>query len=99
MGRGLLSLGSFLIVTTIALWIAGAAAWVSETFADAASSMTLRAALVLLAAALILRIVTPLAKRLTRGRCTVCGAAVARGHIYCLDHLQETVHSYRDRSR
>jgi predicted nucleic acid-binding Zn ribbon protein len=99
MGRGLLSLGSLLIVATVALWIGGAADWVSQNVADTASSLTLKAGLILVAASLILRILAPMTKQIAKAHCTVCGAVVERGHLYCLDHLQETVHNYRDRTR
>jgi hypothetical protein len=46
MGRGLLSLGSFLLVATVALWIAGAAEWIPEGLDDQVAGLTLRAGLV-----------------------------------------------------
>jgi predicted nucleic acid-binding Zn ribbon protein len=99
MGRGLLSLGSLLIVATVTLWIAGAAEWVSQSFADSASSITLKAGLVLVAGSFVFRILAPMTKQMTKARCAACGAPVERGQTYCLDHLKETVDSYRDRSR
>jgi hypothetical protein len=99
MGRGLLSLGIILLVATVTLWIAGVASWVSPGVADSLSSFTLKAGLVLMAASLAFRILSPVTKKMATAHCAVCGAAVERGHTYCLDHLQETVHSYRDRTR
>jgi hypothetical protein len=99
MGRGLLSLGSFLLVATVALWIAGAAGWIPETADDQAAALTLRAGLVLVAASFVLRVVTPVTKQMGMGRCSVCGVTIERGGTYCLDHLQQTVNTYRDRNR
>ena len=31
--------------------------------------------------------------------CPRCGRRVARGRVYCDDHLQETINEYRDRER
>jgi hypothetical protein len=31
--------------------------------------------------------------------CPRCGRRVARGRVYCEDHLQETINEYRDRQR
>jgi len=31
--------------------------------------------------------------------CPRCGRRVARGRVYCEDHLQETINEYRDRER
>ena len=99
MGRGLFSLGSVLLVATIAIWIAGAADWIPEPVDDQIAAVTLRAGLVLLVASLVLRAVSPVAKQMGKGRCAVCGIAIERGHTYCLDHLQETVNAFRDRTR
>lgn len=98
MGRGLMSLGAFLLVATIALWIAGTADWLDQGLVDGTSAFTLKAGLVMIAAALVLRLVSPVTRRLGQGRCTTCGAPVEKGHVYCLDHLKETVHTYRDRT-
>jgi len=98
MGRGLPSLGFFLVLATVALWLGGAAGWVSQGFADTASSISLKAALVVLSASLLLRVVSAVTSRIAKRRCAVCGAPVERGHIYCLDHLQATVNSFRDRA-
>ena len=31
--------------------------------------------------------------------CPRCGRRVARGHVYCEDHMRETINEYRDRQR
>lgn len=100
MGRGALRmLGSLLLLATVGLWIADAAGWVPSTLDDRWSMLMLKAALVLLSAAFLLRLVSPMTRQIGKGRCAVCGAATERGHMYCLDHLRETVHAYRDRAR
>jgi predicted nucleic acid-binding Zn ribbon protein len=99
MGRKLRWLGSILILVTVALWIAGAAAMIPETTDDHWSSLTLKAGMIALAGALLLRLLTPVAGVMRSGRCAVCGHPTERKHTYCLDHLQETVNAHRDLSR
>ena len=99
MGRRLRWLGSLLILVTVALWIAGAAAMIPESTDDHWSGLTLKAGMLALAGALVLRLLTPVANVMRNGRCAVCGRPTERGHTYCLDHLQETVNAYRDLSR
>jgi predicted nucleic acid-binding Zn ribbon protein len=98
MGRSLFSLGSFLLVATVFLWIAGAAGWMSDHASDVSSAISLKAGIVLMVASLILRLVSPVAKQITKSHCAACGRPVAKGHIYCNDHLQETVNQTRDRT-
>jgi predicted nucleic acid-binding Zn ribbon protein len=98
MGRSFFSLGAFLLVATVFLWIAGPAGWMSEHAADASSAISLKAGIVLILASLVLRMMSPVAKQITKSHCAACGRPVARGHIYCLDHLQETVNQTRDRT-
>ena len=38
------------------------------------------------------------ASLVSRG-CPRCGRRVARGRVYCDEHLQETINEYRDRNR
>lgn len=98
MGRGLFTLGCVLLVATIGLWIAGAVDWLPENFDNHLAALTLKVGLVLILASLVFRAVTPVTKRMAKGRCQVCGAATDRGHAYCLDHLQEMVNTHRDRT-
>ena len=98
MGRGLLTLGSILLLLTIGLWIAGVAEWLPADIDDHWSALSLKAGLVVLAAGLLLRLVSPVRRQVSRGRCAVCGRGIDRGQVYCLDHLQETVNTYRDRT-
>ncbi|HZN54873.1 MAG TPA: hypothetical protein VFB67_06080 [Candidatus Polarisedimenticolaceae bacterium] len=99
MGRRLFHLGLVLLLATVALWIAGAADMIPGSQDDRWSRLTLEAGMVCLAAALVLRIVMPIAKVVGTGRCAVCGHPTERGHRYCLDHTQEAVNAYRDRTR
>jgi predicted nucleic acid-binding Zn ribbon protein len=83
---------------TIALWIAGVADWLPAGMDDQWSALSLKVALVVLAASFVLRVISPVTKQVSRARCGVCGRPIARGQVYCLDHLQETVNAYRDRA-
>ena len=98
MGRGLMSSGAFLLLATLALWIADAVGSLSPARDASWSSWTLKGGIALLGAGLLLRIMSPVRNQIGRGHCAVCGSAVERGHVYCRDHLQETVNAYRDRS-
>ena len=99
MGRRLLGLGVLLIVVTLALWVAEVAAWIPGSTDDRWSGLTLKAGGVALGAGLVLRVLTPVAGMLPKGRCSICGRSTERGHTYCLDHLQATVNATRDESR
>ena len=98
MGRGLMSSGAVLLLATLALWIADAVGSLSPEHDASWSSWTLKGGAALLAAGALLWILSPVRHQLGRGRCQVCGHAVERGHVYCRDHLQETVNAYRDRA-
>ena len=54
---------------------------------------------VALAAGVVARIAGSAAAGLAGRSCPRCGRRVARGHVYCDDHLQETINEYRDRQR
>ena len=99
MGRRLFSLGWILLVLTVGLWIAGVAGWVPEATDDQWSALTLRATLVVFGAAIVLRVLSPVTKQVVRGRCAVCGRGIDRNQVYCHDHMQEKVNSYRDQTR
>ncbi len=99
MSRSLLTLGSILILATVALWVADAASWIPGSTHDHWSGLTLKMGVVAFGTALLLRLVSPFTSRSGEGRCTVCGRPTERGHAYCLDHLRETVNTYRDRAR
>ena len=98
MGRRLQGLGVMLIAVTVALWVAEVAAWIPESTDDRWSGLTLKAGLIALGASLALRILTPLAGLVPKGRCADCGRPTERGHTYCLDHLQAKVNATRDQS-
>ena len=99
MGRGLFTLGSLLLVLTVGLWIAEAAGWVTRGSIDRVSSFAWKAGLGLLAAGALLRLLTPIRRRLSTGRCVTCGRAVLPGHLYCTVHLQHSVNAWRDQTR
>ena len=98
MDRRLFWLGSISLLATLALWVADAAQLIPRSTDDRWAGMTMKVGIIALAAALILRLLAPVASRRQRGRCVVCGQSTERGHVYCLDHLQETVNATRDLS-
>jgi len=99
MDRRLFWLGSISLLATLALWVADAAELIPQATDDLWAGITMKVGFVALAAAVILRLlVAPVANRRQRGRCAVCGHSTERGHMYCLDHLQETVNATRDLS-
>src|SRR5262245_30065278 len=99
MSRRLFTLGSLLLLATLALWVAGAIDMIPGAEDDRWSKLTLEAGMIALAAALLLRLLGPVASLIGRGRCAACGRPTERGHTYCLDHTQEAVNAYRDRTR
>lgn len=98
MDRRLFWVGSILILVTLALWVADAAAWIPRSTDDRWAGLTLKAGIVALALAFVVRLLAPVATMRQKGRCAVCGHSTERGHVYCLDHLQETVNAARDLS-
>lgn len=98
MSRSFLTVGSLLILATVSLWVADAASWIPGSTDDHWSGLTLKMGVIALGVALLLRLAAPITSRSGRGRCMECGRPTERGHAYCLDHLQETVNAYRDRT-
>ena len=98
MSRRLFFLGCLLLLATVALWLGDATGLVETTIDDQWSQLTLKAGGVALAVALVLRMISPISGRMAMGRCKVCGKLTERGHMFCLDHLQETVNATRDRA-
>ena len=99
MGRRFLLLGATLMLATVALWVADVMKFIPSSTDDQWSHLTLKAGMVALAAALLFRILAPVSGLMTQTRCKVCGHRTERGHTLCLDHLQETVNTARDRAR
>jgi hypothetical protein len=99
MVRRLQWLGGMLILATIGLWVAETLDWIQSSTDDRWWGLTLKAGLIALAGALLLRLLAPIAGAFGGARCTVCDRPTERGHIYCLDHLQETVNAGRDQAR
>ena len=98
MDRRLFWLGSISLLATLALWVGDAAELIPRSTNDRWAGLTLKAGIVALALALVLRLLAPVATMRQKGRCAVCGQSTERGHVYCLDHLQETVNATRDLS-
>ena len=99
MGRGLITLGTVLLAVTVGLWVADAVGWIPSATDDHLSSLTAKGALALLAGGLILRLTSPVRSQWGQNRCATCGRPTARGHRYCLDHLQASVNAWRDQTR
>ena len=99
MGRGLLALGALLLTLTVSLWVADAVGWMSVAADNRISGLTLRGAIVCLVGGFALRLLSPVRSQFGRSRCRTCGRATERGHLYCLDHMQESVNAWRDATR
>ena len=99
MNRRLLTVGSIFLLATAMLWLAGSAGWIPGITADSWSGLTLKGSLITFGAALLGRLLSPVSNLMSSGRCKVCGRRTERGHLYCLDHLRETVNATRDRTR
>lgn len=91
--------GAGLVALTIACWVAEAAGWLAAGSTDRLSQPSAKLGVVLLAAGFVLRLVSPVRRRLQAGRCVRCGSAVLPGHLYCSVHLQDSVNAWRDETR
>ena len=99
MGRGMISLGAFLVAATVAYWVSDAVGWVPSQPNEHWSPLLAKAGLVCIAAGLVLRVLSPARARIAKGRCATCGRVTAPGHLYCMDHLQASVNAWRDQTR
>ncbi len=99
LARRLCYLGFAILAATAWLLIADMKGWVPAGTADAWTWTLVRAGGVCLGAGAALMLFSPLARELRRGHCVRCGRTTERGQVYCLDHLQETLHEYRDQTR
>ena len=59
----------------------------------------LAAAAVCLLGGLVMSIVSRARSGISGPTCPRCGRRVARGRVYCDDHLKETINRYRDEQR
>jgi len=99
MGRRLLSFGAFLLAATVVYWMSDAIGWIPSHAEEHWSTLLAKAALVCIAAGLVLRALSPARIKMAKGRCATCGRATPIGHMYCMDHLQESVNTWRDQTR
>jgi len=87
------------------LLIAGAVLYVViwDIFLGGADNALARRILMAGGASLAGGVIARIAGRATAGivgrSCPRCGRRVARGRVYCDEHLQETINEYRDRQR
>jgi hypothetical protein len=92
----LVRIGTLLIVGDL-LYLA---IWTAKGGANAQLFRTVLAAgVVCLVGALGLSIATRARSGITAPSCPTCGKRVARGRVYCEDHLVETINRYRDEQR
>jgi hypothetical protein len=92
----LMRLGTVLIVGDV-LYLA---IWTARGGADAQLFRTiLGAGGLCLGGALVLSLVARARSGLGAPSCPTCGKRVARGRVYCEDHLVETINRYRDEQR
>jgi hypothetical protein len=97
MGRLLLRLAGLVVVGTI---VYTAVAEIAFEGPDKRIVNTLLAAAVLAAAAgIVMRVAGRATAAVVARACPRCGRRVARGRVYCDEHLQETINEYRDRER
>jgi hypothetical protein len=76
------------------------AIWTARGGANAHLFRTLLAAgVVCLVGALGLSLATRARSGMKAPSCPTCGRRVARGRVYCEDHLVETINRYRDEQR
>ncbi len=97
MARLLLRVGTLLIVGAVLYAVLG------ETVFGGIDNGLANTILIAGGVCLVAGIVARLAGRATAGlvarSCPRCGRRVARGRVYCDEHLQETINEYRDRNR
>jgi hypothetical protein len=97
MARLLLRLGGLILIGAVlymAIW---------ESFRGGADNSLVRTLLIAGGLCLVGGVLARLAGRATAGivarGCPRCGRRVARGRVYCEDHLAETINEYRDEQR
>jgi hypothetical protein len=73
--------------------------WIHEGTASRWGALALKYGGLCFAAGMLLALLAPIGREFRRGRCVRCGSAIERGQTYCMDHLQEAVNEYRDRTR
>ena len=97
MARLFVRLGGLVIVAAF-LYLA-----ISEAFGGGANPAFFRNALKVGGVSLALGAVLWICGRgmagIVRRSCPRCGRRVARGKVYCEEHLQETINEYRDQQR
>jgi hypothetical protein len=94
----LLVRGGFVIIVVAVVYLA---AW--EIFREGADDKMVRNLLVAGAACIAGGVVMKITSRamgvVLSPTCPRCGRPVARGRVYCEEHLTDTINKYRDRER
>jgi hypothetical protein len=97
MGRALIRLGGLLIVAAV-VYLAAA-----QVLAGRPDTILFRNIAAAGAACVVVGFVVSATGRgmaaIVGRSCPRCGRRVARGRVYCDDHLQETINEYRDQNR
>ena len=99
MARALRNVGLTLIAGIACLALAGSAGWVDAELVDPWIEPGFHLAVGALALGVLGAILGPLVRMVARTRCVRCGVPIERGHLYCADHLKQTVAEYADRER
>lgn len=97
MGRALIRLGGLLVVAAV-VYLAAA-----QVVAGRADTILFRNIAAAGGVCVVLGFVLTTTGRgmaaIVGRSCPRCGRQVARGRVYCDDHLQETINEYRDQNR
>ena len=81
------------------LFLGGQVGWLEASTSDRWGPVALKASLACLAAGVLLRVVSPMRRAFRGSRCARCGHPTEPGHLYCHDHMKETMEELRDQSR
>lgn len=96
MVRTFLRIGFFLWMVAVWGFLAGAAGWIPRDRTDAWGRVALGLGAAFVAGGVILWVAAPLGRILRGSRCARCSRPTDRGHVYCQDHLKETIEEFRD---
>jgi peptidoglycan/LPS O-acetylase OafA/YrhL len=99
MGRNLRYIGIAMLAACAWMLVAVESDWIPDSLPAIAIPLLAGAGALCFIGGMLLGVMTPVGRKLRRGRCVRCGAAIERGQSYCLDHLKETVHEYQERAR
>lgn len=99
MGRTLLQLGLVVLAGAVWLFLGGQVGWLDAATSDHWGPLALKASIGCMAGGLLLRAISPMERRLRGARCARCGNPTEPGHLYCRDHMKQTLDELRDQTR